>query len=159
GEDRPEAGVSGAFPWDHAWHVRCSVPRSMANLFSNVDVARYALDYHMQRHNVLASNVANVDTPGFRPQELVREVDRGFAGTLRVQQTREGHLQPPGVGSAGLEEARTERVIQPGADGNAVSLEREMAKVAANNLRFETASRIVRQQLALLRYAASDGNT
>ena len=49
-----------------------------------------------------------------------------------------------------------EQVIQPGGDGNTVSLEREMAKVAANDLRYQAVGRIVRQQLGLLRYAAAD---
>ena len=51
-----------------------------------------------------------------------------------------------------------EQVVSPGNDGNAVSLEREMSKVAANNIRYEGAVRIVRSQLGLLRYAANDGH-
>jgi flagellar basal body rod protein FlgB len=39
-----------------------------------------------------------------------------------------------------------------------VSLEHEMSKLAANDIRFEGAVKIVTQQLALLRYAANDGN-
>ena len=122
-------------------------------LFDPLRTSHRALDYHLERHNVLASNVANIDTPNFRPAELVRHVDR--PGDTSMKATNAGH-----IGGARNErgEALVERVVRPGGDGNAVSLEREMAKVAANDLRFETIGRIVRQQLGALRYAASDGN-
>jgi flagellar basal-body rod protein FlgB len=132
----------------------------VSHLFDHVAVTHRALSYHLERHNVLASNVANVDTPGFRPLELVREdTPAEPAGSLRLRATHARHLG--GRGQAlppfRLAEAR-ERVVNPGNDGNAVSLEREMSKVAANQLRYEGAVRIVRSQLGLLRYAANDGH-
>ncbi len=130
----------------------------MPTLFANVRTAHRALDYHLQRHNVLASNVANVDTPGFRPLELLRESGaEGPEGSLRVAQTNEGHFALPGQGPAGPTGVARERVIQPGGDHNSVSLEREMAKVSANDMRFEAVGRFVRQHIGMLRYAASDG--
>jgi flagellar basal body rod protein FlgB len=44
-----------------------------------------------------------------------------------------------------------------GLDDNTVSLEREMSKLAANNLRFESSARMVQHKLGMLRYAANDG--
>ena len=125
-------------------------------LFNVVDVAHRSLDYHLRRHNVLASNVANVDTPGFRPLELIRETSKGREGGLPIARTHEAH-QRPGGGAGETVDVAQEQVAQPGGDGNAVSLEREMAKVAANDLRYEAVGRIVRQQLGMLRYAATDG--
>ena len=43
----------------------------MSDLLSVAPFHR-SLDYHSERHNVLASNVANANTPGFRPKELLR---------------------------------------------------------------------------------------
>ncbi|HJL20371.1 MAG TPA: flagellar basal body rod protein FlgB [Sandaracinaceae bacterium LLY-WYZ-13_1] len=131
----------------------------VTQLFDGVSILHRALDYHLERHNVLASNVANVDTPGFRPLELVREdLPAESGGTLPLAATDRAHLRA-GRGELGpfrLEEAE-ERVVNPGNDGNAVSLEREMSKVAANQLRYDGAVRIVRSRLGLLRYAANDG--
>lgn len=131
----------------------------MTSLFHDVHVSHRALDYHLERQNVLASNVANVDTPGFRPLELVREdLPEPERGRLRLRTTDDGHLgYRRELGPFRLAQAE-ERVVNPGNDGNAVSLEREMSKVAANELRYEGAVRIVRKQLGLLRYAANDGN-
>lgn len=129
----------------------------MTALFANVSQTHRAMDYHLERHNVLASNVANVDTPGFVPLELVRE-DRARPRGMRLAATQPGHLGRRGEQTPFRLASASERVVNPGNDGNAVSLEREMSKVAANQLRYEGAVRIVRRQLGLLRYAANDGN-
>ena len=129
----------------------------MSGLFDPLMRANRALDYHLERHNVLASNVANIDTPGFSPAELIRDVGRAEGGKVRASVTHSGHIGAAGA-AEGNHETRLERVVRAGGDGNSVSLEREMAKVAANDLRFETIGRIVRQQLGVLRYAAMDGN-
>lgn len=134
----------------------------VSRIFDSVAITHRAMDYHLERQNVLASNVANVDTPGFRPFELVREdAPAGDeSGSLRLRTTDEAHVRSGRAGGPGpfrLAESE-ERVVNPGNDGNAVSLEREMSKVAANQLRYEGAVRIVRRQLGMLRYAANDGN-
>ncbi len=127
----------------------------MSALFDPLRGAHRALDYHLERHNVLASNVANIDTPDFQPRELVREVE-GPGTPMRPAATQEGHI---GANEHGEHQGHgIERVVRAGGDGNSVSLEREMAKVSANDLRFETIGRIVRQHLGVLRYAANDGN-
>lgn len=132
----------------------------MSGIFDPLQRANRALDYHLERHNVLASNVANIDTPGFNPAELIREVDspdRADGKSVRAATTHASHIGRSEAAGQSTE-TRLERVVQAGGDGNSVSLEREMAKVAANDLRFETIGRIVRAQLGVLRYAAMDGN-
>lgn len=126
------------------------------SLFDAIGPGARALDYHLRRHNVLSSNVVNADTPGFRPLELVRELP-GASSSLPLAATSEGHrgAQTTHEGAGGVE---VERVIQPGGDGNAVSLEREMAKVAANDLRYQSLTKAIRHHLGMLRYAANDGN-
>ena len=128
----------------------------MSGIFDPLRHSHRALDYHMERHNVLASNVANIDTPGFDPSELVRNV----ADPLKTDAptaTHSSHIGAPDAHAADPSE-RFEQVVRPGGDGNSVSLEREMAKVSANDLRFEAIGKMVRAQLGALRYAASDAN-
>jgi flagellar basal-body rod protein FlgB len=119
-----------------------------------------ALDYHLERQNVLASNVAHVDTPGYRPNDIER-IDRGeFSGVLStaLRRTDPRHIE----GAGGLDAAQTGRVFQDlsagvGNDGNYVSIDREAAKLAANQLRFDTVSAIVSAELRQLSFAANDG--
>jgi len=132
----------------------------MPGMFVSVDPLRTALDYHLDRQNVIASNVAHVDTPGYRPSDLERVDQTGFSATLGVamQRTNEAHL---GAGAGGLVEPHG-RVFQDlsagvGNDGNYVSIDREAAKLAANQLRYDTVSAIVSAELRQLSFAANDG--
>jgi flagellar basal-body rod protein FlgB len=119
-----------------------------------------ALDYHLERQNVLASNVAHVDTPGYRPNDIER-IERGeFSGVLSsaLRRTDPRHI----AGASGVEAAETGRVFQDlsagvGNDGNYVSIDREAAKLAANQLRYDTVSAIVSAELRQLMFAANDG--
>lgn len=132
----------------------------MSDMFRGVDSLRNALDYQVSRHNVLASNIANAETPGFRPQELLRDSEKQPLGTLPLEVTSKGHVGGvPGAGHGEEPEyqVREDRTAQPGANGNSVSLEHEMAKLAANDIRFEGGVKIVSHKLAMLRYAANDG--
>jgi flagellar basal-body rod protein FlgB len=136
----------------------------MADLFASIQPLHAALDYHLERHSVLASNVAHVDTPGFRPNDLAR-VETGdgtsFEGALAVvmQRTNEAHLSATGGadGSAELE-GRTFQDLSAGVgnDGNYVSLDREAAKVAANQMRYDVVSAIVSAELRGMHFAATD---
>jgi len=134
----------------------------MADLFASIQPLHSALDYHLERHSVLASNVAHVDTPGFKPNDLARvETADGtsFDGALNVamRRTNEAHLSTGGEGTAELE-GRTFQDLSAGVgnDGNYVSLDREAAKVAANQLRYDVVSAIVSAELRGMHFAASD---
>jgi flagellar basal-body rod protein FlgB len=125
----------------------------MKTLFDSVDQLASSLTFHRERHSVLAGNVANVDTPGYRPLDLER-VDASAPGALPLAATAAGHQQASGVGDAVLAFGDGDAT---GADGNAVSLERELAKIDANRVRYQTGAELATRRLALLRYTAGDG--
>jgi len=134
----------------------------MADLFASIQPLHAALDYHLERHSVLASNIAHVDTPGFKPNDLARvEASDGtsFDGVLGVamQRTNEGHLSIGGEAGADLQ-GRTFQDLSGGVgnDGNYVQLDREAAKVASNQLRYDTVSAIVSAELRTMHFAATD---
>lgn len=129
----------------------------MGDMFRDVDRMRSALDYHVSRHNVVSSNIANAETPGFRPLELLRQ-DEEKSPSLSMTVTSEGHVGAVNPGAVNFA-TREDRHAAPGANGNAVSLEHEMSKLAANDIRFEGAVKIVSGQLAMLRYASTDGSS
>jgi flagellar basal-body rod protein FlgB len=114
-----------------------------------------AMDVREKRHARLASNVANIDTPGFRP------LDVDFAASMK-----EG-IRPTGMAGAHdahftMEEEFSVEVIRgaettPTIDGNTVDLDKTMASLAENGMQYSTAARVVNKKLALLRYVSSDG--
>jgi len=91
------------------------------------------------RQKAVASNVANVDTPGYK----TRDVD--FQAELK-----------------GLIDGGSPRLVEvPGlqtkSDGNNVSLDREARLLSENALRFNLASSLVRGELKQIRSAISEG--
>jgi flagellar basal-body rod protein FlgB len=72
------------------------------------------------RHRVLATNLANVETPGYQAQEV------SFAAALESEQGRTG-VAPPLRPSVVSDEGTTLR-----RDGNTVDLDRQMVKLAQN---------------------------
>lgn len=131
------------------------MPSDVSRIYDAVDRLEVAMSYHRDRHSVLASNVAHLDTPGYRPLDLQR--------TPAPEATRPWLTNPAHqAGPAGGVEDRT--VVDDGGalagpDGNAVQLERELAKIDANRVRYGTSAELVSRRMALLRYAAGDGNS
>jgi flagellar basal-body rod protein FlgB len=130
----------------------------VAGDFSSIDKLAAAMTFHRERHAVLAGNVANVDTPGYRPYDITAS-ESGQAGELALATTDGAHMQADGE-PTGAAYAKTfdDGGKLAGADGNAVSMERELAKIDANRTRYATAAELVSRRMAMLRYAAGDGS-
>ena len=127
----------------------------MKTIFGALSLAERGLAYHLRRHQLLTSNVANAQTPGYRPNELrFREVLEA-AGSMSRTNTQ--HIAAGADGAAATDEIYDDAVINPGPDGNAVSMERQLAKLAANSLRYRATTEVMSRRMALLRYAANDG--
>ena len=125
----------------------------MPSEFSSVDKLQAAMTFHGERHSVLAGNIANVDTPGYKPFDISPDTSGGATAELAV--TQPGHIGS--TQSPTYTKQFDDSGTLQGADGNAVSLERELAKIDANRTRYATAAELVSRRLALLRYAAGDG--
>lgn len=136
--------------------MACTASPGMSELLS-VSPYHRALDYHAERHNVLSSNIANTNTPGFRPKELLRVEDDEFRNLLPMVRTEQEHFLSSGIPGTHDLTVEGESWNVPGLDGNNVSLEREMSKLQANDLRYQGTTKIVTRHLAMLRYASNDG--
>ncbi len=120
-------------------------------LFTELGGIERALDYHLDRQGVLASNLANAATPGYRARDLDFASYMDQADAMQV--TSDLHLS----GNEDAENALIFEQAPPKGDDNTVRIEKAMAQVAANRVRYEAGATLMRQKLALLRYAATDG--
>ncbi|MEO8698386.1 MAG: flagellar basal body rod protein FlgB [Kofleriaceae bacterium] len=119
---------------------------------TSLDSLEAALTYHRERHTVLAGNIANLDTPGYRPQDLTRSASLE-TGAPAATDARHISIDQISQTVSSFDDGGA----QQGADGNAVTLERELAKIDANRTRYATSAELVSRRLAMLRYAAGDG--
>jgi flagellar basal-body rod protein FlgB len=111
-----------------------------------------SLDTRLERHNVLASNLANAETPGFLP----RDVD--FASAMRAAAQEIGNEgQVPRAPTPTLVGAAAGAAA--GLDGNKVDTDRTLVSLAENGLQYGASAKVAAKKLAILRYVASDGNS
>jgi flagellar basal-body rod protein FlgB len=125
-----------------------------------------ALDVRLVEQNVLAGNVANADTPGYKPKELDFSAAMRAASTdasaEMMTTTSPGHLGPNGAAVASASDIATSMVLEgrgtaPTFDGNAVDLDRTMAGMAENGLQYGASAKAAGKKLAILRYAVDGG--
>lgn len=113
------------------------------------------LDANALRQQMAAHNIANVDTPGYRPAHIT------FQQQLRATINDSRRLSGPAGPTQRLQELRPASRPYVGAalraDGNAVSLENEMAELAESNLHYQSVVRLMARKLQLLRSAATEG--
>ncbi|HEY1096421.1 MAG TPA: flagellar basal body rod protein FlgB [Alphaproteobacteria bacterium] len=117
----------------------------------------------MQRQRVLAQNITNSDTPGYRPNDVVepdfaKALGRSKNGT-GVQlslATTEGshipHLQAVGAPQE-LSTAQQRRTYEVSPVGNAVDLEEQMMMSSRNNLDYQLITNLYNKNLEQLRTA------
>lgn len=120
-------------------------------LFERIDTMRMARDlgaHAANRQRVIATNVANADTPGYRARDL-REFDPDRA-PVQLKATRPGHVAAGGWGSAaGIIDARGE----PSPNGNSVSIEDEMLRAADAKRQFDLSLSVMQSGLTMMRTA------
>jgi flagellar basal-body rod protein FlgB len=113
-----------------------------------------ALRLRARRSEVLAANMANADTPGYKARDfdfqamLRKEVQQ----PVRLAATHSGHIRPDHGIVAGTQMGY--RIPQqPSLDGNTVEVEREQTEFSANALRYQASLRFIDGRLRGLKMA------
>jgi flagellar basal-body rod protein FlgB len=132
------------------------MPISNIPLFA---MLRTRMQWHQERQRVLSENVANADTPGFRARDLAPlKLDQltPRATAVGLVRTDAAHQVASGSATGGFESVRNSTLeIRPA--GNAVSLEDEMIKVAANQMDYQAATALYTRSLGLIKTALGRG--
>lgn len=118
-----------------------------------------ALNVQTYRQELLASNIANADTPHYKAKDidfrraLRSELNRQQEGQLALANTSSRHL--PGVGApAGLEAFTGFRnEWQASVDGNTVEMDVERAAFAENSIHYQASVRFINSLLSGMRRA------
>jgi flagellar basal-body rod protein FlgB len=118
------------------------------------------LGYLTQREAVISQNVANSDTPGFRPQDLAPFTipEGGIGGPLQMAQTNAADLAGQGgvKGGPGGSQTWTPKASpdsETRLDGNQVVLEEEMMKLTDARMNYSTAIGLYEKSLGMIQLA------
>ena len=124
------------------------------------------LDLSAFRHQVIATNLANVDTPGYRTRdvrEFAGEIEQAMAGeepSLAGQSLTRQSLTGPSFATPSFTPVAHEiRGLLERPDGNNVSVERESLLLAENQLRFQVAVVFLKSEFHTMSSAISGGGS
>ena len=120
---------------------------------------RGRLGYLSDRQKIIAENVANADTPHYRPNDLKpfsfeAQMKAATSGAGVQAVTQPGHMQAPNAprslsGAKPLRTADSETTL----DGNGVVLEEEMMKMTDARMNYDAAITFYQKSMSLLRMA------
>lgn len=117
-----------------------------------------SLKYRQMRQELIASNIANAETPGYKAKKidfedaLARALDTDEQQTLRTTDSR--HFNVGGGGFNNLQPEIYEEsngIVSP--DGNTVDRDQEMADMAENKIMYDASVQLLNKKLALMKYA------
>ena len=120
-----------------------------------LSMLRTKMEWHQARQRVLAENVANADSPEFRPHDLTApDFERTMqpVSSVSLTRTESDHIAGTAVSAPGFR-SRTQGGYEIRPTGNAVSLEDEMMKVANNQMDFQAATALYTHSLNLIKTA------
>ncbi len=139
-----------------------------ANLVRGLGIHTNALVLRAERQRIIASNIANADTPGFvgrdvnfkealmhltqsSGSEMMGQNDMALRVQLNTQTatTNPRHFAVPGASDSQLTDASSlvyTLQSQPSADGNSVDMDRERATFVDNSVRYEATLRFINGQ-------------
>jgi flagellar basal-body rod protein FlgB len=123
-----------------------------------LSMLRARMEWHQERQRVLAENVANADTPNYRPRDLAPpNFEQELASpSIALARSSPEHIAGDGEEARFATNEKQHYELRPG--GNAVNHEDEMMKVASNQMDFDAVADLYTRSLALIKLAAGGGS-
>lgn len=119
-----------------------------------------SLNLRLMNENVVSSNIANADTPGYKAKAME------FEGALRDALAVDQKLPMAETSGRHIVHRSTEPVTPQiyedpngveSLDGNTVDRAAEMAKLAENQLLYDASAEMLKRKLGMLKYSITEG--
>lgn len=132
---------------------------------SILEALKKQMSWLSSNQKVIAQNVANADTPGYKAQELKKQEFEGLLRAVGAEGGENGFgpktvKRPASVGaSTGGGEPKMQKVedAEVSPTGNSVVLEEEMLKLADNQMQYGLAVNLYRKHASILKMALGRG--
>ena len=134
----------------------------MGDIFGKtVSILEKNLDLRMMRHDVIASNIANQETPGYKAKDLSFQKELNKAGAVvnaGLVRTNKAHLSGASTSShiSGVE-IKERPDANSNLDNNNVNPEKEMAMMAENNIMYDASVQLLSKKFRGLMDAIREG--
>lgn len=118
------------------------------------------MNFRLANQNVIATNIANADTPGYKAQKMEFEDALrnalAVSGRLPMEASSPEHFSKADPGHIDPEIYDNPNGIVSN-DGNTVDRNAEQVELAANQMQYDAAAELLKRKLALLKYSISEG--
>ena len=120
----------------------------MKGLFgSHIDLTAKVLDLRLQRQNLVASNLANVNTPGYKEKrlEFEGELQKALGLDAKGKMTKTSNMHIPAAFHADKFSGKVLSNFEPRVvhGENAVDMDKEMTTMAKNSLQYNALTQII----------------
>jgi flagellar basal-body rod protein FlgB len=135
----------------------------MLALAEKLSVYSQAMNLRTQRHQLLASNIANADTPNYKARDFNFEkaMQNAMAGqnfgSVALAATSGKHLAGSSTGSPAALQYRTE--TQSAVDGNTVDMDVERSQISENAIQYQIVSQLITETFKGMRTALSTSSS
>ena len=118
------------------------------------------MDFLNQRQRIISQNVANSDTPGYRPQDLVpvdfervlKNVDAGSSNKVRIETTNKNHMTPGGeIDDPKSRKQKETYEVAP--VGNAVIMEEQLINAGQTAMDYNMMTNLYQKNIGLIKTA------
>lgn len=129
----------------------------LRDLRASVSLYENALNLRVQRQQVIASNIANADTPHYKAKDFdfsaaLKDAMAGRqSGSINLAKTSARHIDGSGAGGGAALKFRTEK--QSAVDGNTVDMDVERAALAENSIQYEVLTKLIGDKISGMRSA------
>ncbi|MBI9044903.1 MAG: flagellar basal body rod protein FlgB [Anaerolineaceae bacterium] len=124
----------------------------------SISLAKIALDGLSLRRDLIAENLANVDTPGYQAQDVnfenLLQMARRSGNGMGVVKTKTNHMDPDALTGSGFSVSPRQGGTFR-ADGNNVDIDLELMQLTETGIRYDALSSIVNSKLQLLKTIAT----
>ena len=138
---------------------------------TTIDLLGKSVDLRTRNQNLISSNIANAETPGYTPKKLEFEQQlqsavkkssgRGMHSADSSATTHPAHILLRGGGGERISQVRGAVVETPaktpGRDGNSVEMENEMSNMMQNQVLFNASVQLLAKKFEGLRTALREG--
>lgn len=127
-----------------------------------IDLLGTSLDIRAARQKLLASNIANQETPGYRAVDIKFEDElkkrEGLNGSSGLILARTSPMHITALAGAAGEPSVLDRATEiEGYDKNSVGIEGEMVRLSENSLMYATSTTMLKSKFSLLITAIREG--
>ena len=128
---------------------------------SNIHLLQKVLDLRSANQTVIASNIANSETPGYARKEFqfekaLQTAVNKPAGSMLTTHAKHFPLASSDISSINGQVIETKDETAIG-DKNGVSVDMEMIALSENELLYETIAQLLKKKLGMLKYVIAEG--